>query len=932
MADPRGVEQRRPPTQLVWAFAILVVVVLGIWGFLDLRPPGVGNLTPLDVTYRTVRLFTLNLDLPNDATAPPQLWLAAILAPIVTARGVAALFKDQLAGVLTAHFTWPRVVVFGANPRAAALIATEDVPGWWRDAIVVVDPDPVALATITAPHVRKVTGDGTSAMSLAKAGVRRAAAVLVATGDHRRNSAIITQTLRAAPWLLRPSPWPLRRCERLLGLPPRGQMDLFVEVEGYGLAGVLEQGGRLAGVETTPFSAPTQAMESVFDSVEAERRAAGVPPLLAPGPADAPSTLAVFGTGALVDAALLELYRRRRFDLLTDGGGAGGGNADGGNDVATPAARVLLFGPDAGDRRAALAALLGTELSVLEIDAVDVELGQLVELDIETARHLARHRPRQVFVLVPSDPDNGIAVALARHLGRAERLVVVNESPTTPIGDEIVRQAADSPLMSPITLYRMPQLVYPLAALRRERRVDRLAAAQPGDGRSPDTRRAAAARMITTADADNAVVVRRDPLAELRPPHLALLEALQLTPGMAVARAGLTVDVENPATVLRAAEAMLADGSPQAFATWCEVARLQTVAAALRQDVDDVDVRDLLELRRATLGDREGLNVEAADADARTAERIIVLCAGCPDDAARAEFLRYTWKRLPPDFVAWTTATPSSAHARVAADEGVTLRTAEADGDGDPNSPIAVRRRALAIWRTIVVSGRDPAIVRVAALPGASPEAIVIARALGATVGRVETAEGGDLSRDLLGGGTDIVPLPDDRMTVRAFLRRSTWPRDLADPEPIAAGLHTRYVRRHRGGRKVAGDPVLQPWEALSEWLRDSNRAVVDDIPDKLAALGLRLAHADEDGVVDVLKVVKDNLELLAEQEHGRFTAERLTSGWTGGVRDPARFMSPHLKPWEQIDEEAKEYDREVLQDVFTAMTEAEVGAVPWTR
>ena len=196
-----------------------------------------------------------------------------------------------------------------------------------------------------------------------------------------------------------------------------------------------------------------------------------------------------------------------------------------------------------------------------------------------------------------------------------------------------------------------------------------------------------------------------------------------------------------------------------------------------------------------------------------------------------------------------------------------------------------------------------------------------------------DDAPGSDLARDFLGGGTDIVPLPDDRMTVRAFLRRSTWPVAVADPEPIAAALHNRYVRRHRGVRKDAGDPVLRPWDALSPWLRDSNRAVVDDIPDKLASLDLRLARPGEfevDGAaVDVLQVVKDNLTLLAEQEHGRFTAERLTSGWTGGVRDPARFMSPHLKPWDEIDEEAKEYDREVLQDLFTAMTETGVRVVP---
>lgn len=906
MADARGGERRRSLARAAWAVAIPAVLGLGFWGYGDLGLP-----LPA-VVFRTLKLFTFSLDVPAGQPTPTQLWWALFLGGAVTARGLAVLFKDRLLGVLTAYVSWPRVVIFGANRRASVLIAAEqEAPGWWRNAIVVVDPDPVALATITAPRIRKVLGGGTSEASLVKAGVRRAASVVVVTGDHVRNSAITTQIVRAAPRLLAPSPL-LRLSERLLGLPPRTRLDVFVEVAGYGLAGILEQGARHAGVEITPFGAPARAMETVLDAVEAQRLADGVPALLAPGPNHAPSTVAVFGTGALVDAAVLDLYRRRRLDLLAD--------------AALPVPRVLLFGPDARARRTALVALLGTDLAVLEIDAIDVELGQLVELDIATARHLARHRPRQVLVLVPTDPDSGIAVALARHLGRAERLVVVSESPLTPIGDEIVRQANDSPLTSSITLVRMPHKVYPLEELQRERRADRLAAALPDDGHSPADRRTAAAEMIAAAGACGAVV-RRDPLAELRPPHLPLLEALGLAPGSAVARAGLTVDFDNPATVLRAAEVLITRGAPQAFAAWCEVARLDTSGTALQQTaplhIDDrvgADVRDLLVLRRATVGDREGLRGVPVDADTRSAGRLIVLCAD-PDDEARAELLRYTWRRLPPDFVVWTTGAPGSAQARVARDEGVTLR--HADGDGP-------RRCALTIWRTIVAAGRDPATARVVALPGASSDEILIARALGAPVGRVETTAASDLSRDLLGGGAAIVPLPDDRMTVRAFLRHSTWPRDVADPEPIAEGLHRRYVHRHRG-RKPAGDPVLQPWDALSDWLRDSNRALVDDIPDKLASLGLRLACPGEElgGAVDVLEVVKENLELLAEQEHGRFTAERLTSGWTGGVRDPARFMSPHLKPWEEIDEEAKEYDREVLHDVFTAMTEAGVRVVP---
>ena len=223
--------------------------------------------------------------------------------------------------------------------------------------------------------------------------------------------------------------------------------------------------------------------------------------------------------------------------------------------------------------------------------------------------------------------------------------------------------------------------------------------------------------MIVAARADGAAVVRRDPLAELRPPHLPLLEALGLVPGKALARRASPSTSTTPQRCCAPPRPCSPKDAAEAFAAWCEVARLHTSATALprvsrtRRHGVGVDVRDLLVLRRATLGDREGLRGLPVDEDTGRAGRLIVLCAD-PDDEDRAEFLRYTWRRLPPDFVVWTTGAPGSAQARVAGEEGVTLRLA--DGD-DP------RGSALAIWRTIVAAGRDPATVRVVALPARRP-------------------------------------------------------------------------------------------------------------------------------------------------------------------------------------------------------------------
>jgi hypothetical protein len=174
------------------------------------------------------------------------------------------------------------------------------------------------------------------------------------------------------------------------------------------------------------------------------------------------------------------------------------------------------------------------------------------------------------------------------------------------------------------------------------------------------------------------------------------------------------------------------------------------------------------------------------------------------------------------------------------------------------------------------------------------------------------------------------VPLPADRMTVRAFLRPTTWPTALGRlRQPIAAELHHRYVARQRA-RKPGHDPALQPWSALSPWLQRSNLAVVDDIPTKLAAVGLRLdGTAGRRPDPELLRMLLERTEDLAELEHGRYTAERLLSGWTSGVRDPARFLSPYLQPWTELSEEAKEYDREVVRDLPAVLDQFRVGVRP---
>jgi hypothetical protein len=203
----------------------------------------------------------------------------------------------------------------------------------------------------------------------------------------------------------------------------------------------------------------------------------------------------------------------------------------------------------------------------------------------------------------------------------------------------------------------------------------------------------------------------------------------------------------------------------------------------------------------------------------------VVLCAGRPTTPA---WLSGRHVGRPAGLTVWTTALPGSRLVCAAADEGVTLLPPPC-ADRTPS-----RRRAIAIWRAVLAHG-DPRAVRVLVLPDASLDEILIARALGATIGRVETATTPDVTR-CTGGAAGIVRArrPDDRAGLPAEDNLACGMGDAGR----RAGLHNSYVRRgasaaprtarrSSGGRRSALAAGIQR--------RGARRA------DKLAALGLRL-------------------------------------------------------------------------------------------
>jgi RyR domain len=236
-------------------------------------------------------------------------------------------------------------------------------------------------------------------------------------------------------------------------------------------------------------------------------------------------------------------------------------------------------------------------------------------------------------------------------------------------------------------------------------------------------------------------------------------------------------------------------------------------------------------------------------------------------------------------------------------------------------------REPVAMWCDLLDAGSRVEDVRVVACPGGpiTQAEILLARALGAPVAWLDPASEAVVTLDdaLAFGAGGVLELPADTMTLRAFFRWSAAPEDISFElrESAAKYIHADYRRRQRG-RKQPGDAALAPWDHLLPALQRSNLDQAGDIPNKLAVIGKRL---DRSGAP--LRLDDEQIELLAEIEHGRWNLERLRGGWQLGERAVTRLVTSYLKPWTELDEEAKDFDREAVRNIAPALAEAGWGA-----
>lgn len=854
-----------------------------------------------ELAYRSIRLFFLDLDAPPDAGVPWLLFLAAFLAPLLLAGGTLALVSERANEAWTRLTARGHVVVFGTDAFSMALARAALAD---EHRVVVVDDGatPGAAASLRRHGARTVRGRLADDESAWTARVDRASEIFIATDDDRANAAIL-------------------RHVRSPGA------DVFVRLDDLERAKLIEHADAKS---VTPFS-----VAELCARTELSRLPTG-------------GVLLVVGQGPLTRALITDAAVRSRAARRS------------GRE--RPWQTVLLAGPSARTELSSLRPRLDEGVPGLRLDAFDVEIEGASTVHGPFRRYVSGWTPitRTVIVGDVVESPAGFALASAELLGDGCAVTLLRSEPDS-FDEHVAARTRRDPHGATVDVVDVVGSL-DLGAVRAAAlpaRLDRTSGASGGRP-ADEVVESLRALAIQPAVSEFVTFTRAE-------------RGLQRTLGVDVADqledAGVAMEWACGAALEAIVDRLLAQGQEaMSFTVCCELARRSVDADALerlartfeRRDAGDVTHRRairVLRLRCATLGHR---TAHGSPAPARPKLRPpIVLIAGgaksmsAEEVATLTEMLAFSFGDGSFDGTIVSGGTRPGACGvvgRIAREAGLhAVGFVWESLDRQDRHPGYAEHvttgaecsidQALGAWESIVAAhgrvadGRFSAgldgDVRFLACSGGdiTKQEAMLARALHVPVAWLPLRHGEpSLRTELLGEDVGIVSLVPDRATVRAFLRPSRWGGDEAERDRLARSLHGRYVERHRS-RKPPTDPALASWSELSEGLRDSNRAVIDDLPGKLETLDAeleRLQPSNRHRRLTLGSIDQPTIDLLrlAELEHGRYNAERLRAGWDHGVRNPSLQVTPYLKPWDVLDDEARRWDLEVVVDTVAALAE----------
>jgi len=164
---------------------------------------------------------------------------------------------------------------------------------------------------------------------------------------------------------------------------------------------------------------------------------------------------------------------------------------------------------------------------------------------------------------------------------------------------------------------------------------------------------------------------------------------------------------------------------------------------------------------------------------------------------------------------------------------------------------------------------------------------------------------------------TSLLP-PRSQMDIHVdaeeFMSKTTV---LAMCKELAKMSHEMYLEAELAKTPNKDLQAVTHWENLSETYQKSNIAQiqfhVERFSDSNIGIRQKSAHSSE------FAFKEEDLLKLAKAEHERWCKERKADGWVyGKKRDNAKKIHPSLVPWEELSEEDKQKDVDVIQRIIT--------------
>lgn len=174
----------------------------------------------------------------------------------------------------------------------------------------------------------------------------------------------------------------------------------------------------------------------------------------------------------------------------------------------------------------------------------------------------------------------------------------------------------------------------------------------------------------------------------------------------------------------------------------------------------------------------------------------------------------------------------------------------------------------------------------------------------------------------------NFLPLPEDSMSVRAFVTAPhARPFDENVPkkdgnvlEAMAMAFHENYLAE--GGGRLPDN--MKPWHELKETFKRANMEQARYAVRILEDFGFSVRKSGSPSIFKDFS--EEEINRMAEMEHGRWNVERLRDGWRyGKPRDDDRKLHDKLLPWSHPDltDDIKKFDRDAARNFPSILAKA---------